>query len=346
LAEFEGLSGLKSNPAKSSLFVAGLTWPEKSVLHEFMQVPEGSLPVRYLGVPLITGLFKHLSFAGRLQLISSVLFSLQVYWAQVFILPKVIGLLEHKLNTFLWCGQDTKAKAKVAWEKVCVPKKEGGLGLRRLEVWNKAAMLNHIWNLFARAGSLWVAWVEMTWLKGRSFWQVSAPHPCPWSWRKMLKLREIAKQFIHFKIGDGSKVFLWFDNWHLDVCLIDTYGFWAVYDAGSQLEAKVSSIICNGDWFWSGARSESIVATQCRLSEVKIGGTDMPVVFSCYETWDLLRERRPIVSWWKTAWFSKAIPRHSFLLWLTFRDALPPKDRMCQWYGGNSLCPFCYRRRE
>lgn len=43
-------------------------------------------------------------------------------------------MIEQKLNRFLWCGQDSKGRAKVAWDKVCVPKKEGGLGLRRLEV--------------------------------------------------------------------------------------------------------------------------------------------------------------------------------------------------------------------
>ena len=62
----------------------------------------GELPIRYLGVPLVSkGLrikdckvlidivekrigdwrTKCLSFAGRLQLIASILFSLQVYWA-------------------------------------------------------------------------------------------------------------------------------------------------------------------------------------------------------------------------------------------------------------------------
>jgi DNA polymerase III psi subunit len=115
---------------------------------ELLQMNEGTLPVRYLGVPLITKrlstadcevlmgkitaqidswLSKHLSIVGRLQLISSVLFSLQVFWDSVFILPKkVIKMLEHKLNRFLWCGKDDKAKAKVAWDKVCVPKgKEG-----------------------------------------------------------------------------------------------------------------------------------------------------------------------------------------------------------------------------
>jgi len=97
---------------------------------------EGTLPVRYLGVPLITKrlsavdcvtlvakfisrieswLVKHLSFAGRLQLITSVLCSFHVFWSRVFILPKkVIKLIEQKLNRFLWSGKDSKANAKVA----------------------------------------------------------------------------------------------------------------------------------------------------------------------------------------------------------------------------------------
>lgn len=50
LEEFEELSGLKSNPAKSSVFVADLELRAKQVLLDFLQIPEGSLPVRYLGL--------------------------------------------------------------------------------------------------------------------------------------------------------------------------------------------------------------------------------------------------------------------------------------------------------
>lgn len=71
-------------------------------------------------------------------------------------------MLEQKFNRFLWCGQDVKAKAKVAWDKVCAPKKEGGLGFKRLEVWNQASMLHHIWTLLARSRPLSVDWVEKT----------------------------------------------------------------------------------------------------------------------------------------------------------------------------------------
>jgi hypothetical protein len=84
----------------------------------------------------------------------------------------------YTLESFLWNGKDEKARAKVAWEKVCVPK-EGGLGLKRLAIWNQVSMLNHVWNLFSRAGSLWVTWIQHNRLKGRSFWEVPIPQHCP-----------------------------------------------------------------------------------------------------------------------------------------------------------------------
>jgi hypothetical protein len=60
---------------------------------------------------------------------------------------KIIRIIEQKLKRFLWSGKDSKAKAKVSWANICLPKKEGGLGIKQLEVWNRAAMLNHIWKL-------------------------------------------------------------------------------------------------------------------------------------------------------------------------------------------------------
>jgi len=45
----------------------------------------------------------------------------------------------------------------LAWELVCVPIGEGGLGLRSICEVNKAAILNYNWNLFAKIGSVLVA---------------------------------------------------------------------------------------------------------------------------------------------------------------------------------------------
>jgi hypothetical protein len=59
-------------------------------------------------------------------------------------------------------------------------------------------------------------------------------------------------------------------------------------------------------------------------------------------TWDHLRIKQPIAEWWKLVWFFLANPRHSFILWLVFKDALVIKHRMCRWgYVGSFLCVFC-----
>jgi hypothetical protein len=210
-------------------------------------------------------------------------------------------------------------------------------------------MMNHIWSLFARSGSLSVAWMENTWLKGRRFWQVPIPQNCSWSWKKLFQLRDAAKKFLSFKVGDGSKIFLWYDIWHLKGSLMEKYGFRTVYDAGCSIGPKLYSIIRNGEWFWPSARSESLVEIQSRLPEVDIGDRDIPIwksskgVYSCAETWEQLRIKLPVIEWYNMVWYPLAIPRQPFILWLVCRDALRTKDRMCCWgFDGPMDCLFCH----
>jgi hypothetical protein len=54
LLEFEKLFGLKANPSKSSLFCARISSRMKTILLDELQMEEGKLPVRYLGVPLVS----------------------------------------------------------------------------------------------------------------------------------------------------------------------------------------------------------------------------------------------------------------------------------------------------
>ncbi|GJX68191.1 hypothetical protein Tco_0303918 [Tanacetum coccineum] len=43
------------------------------------------------------------------------------------------------IRGFLWCnGEYKRGKAKVAWDDICLPKSEGGLGLRSLDLFNMA----------------------------------------------------------------------------------------------------------------------------------------------------------------------------------------------------------------
>ena len=205
LNRFENFSGLQVNKQKSGIFLAGVNDNVKNDLLNITGFCLGSLPMKYLGVPLISTRLSHcdcqplldkilpriqawtsrsLSYVGRLQLISSVLYNIQMYWCSLFIIPKyTISKIEQIFSSFLWSGKMGSARhAKSRWESMCLQKEEGGLGLRRVKDLNDANVMKHIWNLFYRKGSLWVAWVLRLYLRQGSLWCAKVPSNCSWSW--------------------------------------------------------------------------------------------------------------------------------------------------------------------
>jgi hypothetical protein len=91
---------------------------------------------------------------------------------RISILPKKItrAIEKKKFNRFILNGRDEGiSRAKVLWSILCLPKIESGLGIKKFEEWNRAAIMWHIWSLFVRVESLWVIWVEVILLKGEGF---------------------------------------------------------------------------------------------------------------------------------------------------------------------------------
>lgn len=106
---FSDTSGLQVNKSKSSVYCCSIDEETQNQIQQVSGFTIGSLPFRYLGVPISTTKLKsrdceillekmtarikswstrHLSFAARCQLINSVLMSIQVYWGQIFLFPK------------------------------------------------------------------------------------------------------------------------------------------------------------------------------------------------------------------------------------------------------------------
>lgn len=214
LAEFASSSGLVVNESKCSLYLAGVSSQEEEQICSTMNIPKGTLPVTYLGVPLshkklsfkecaplvdrITSRIKswtsrYLSYGGRVVLIKSVLNSISSYWAQLFIFPKnLIKKVEAVCRSYLWTGTDTtSSKSPVAWAQVCLPKIFGGLNLRDLTTWNCAAVLKQLWSLCQHKERLWIKWVNEYYMHNTSPLQCSVPNGCSWFLKKILKQREL-----------------------------------------------------------------------------------------------------------------------------------------------------------
>jgi len=349
--EFSAMSGLKVNNMKSHMFFGATSALTKQFLQQSEDFKEGTLPVRYLGLPLVSTRLsiadcqvlidkvhnrisswaaKLLSYAGRVQLISSVILHLQVYWCGAFILPrKVQKTIEAACRNFLWGGNwESNSMALVSWNDVCTPKVEGGLGLKQLKAWNRAALSKKIWEICFKKDDLWVEWASTVLLKGKCIWRVSIPTDCSWSWKHILKTREVVRHCIRVMVGDGRTTSLFYDLWFgdsrlCDLIAEDDIGVWGadltVHDWKHNSTWRIPDSFCRR----YPTLAQQIQAQQLRTGEDTIQWTlssGQFTISSCYEE---LRIPNPSVSWNNVVWSS--FPRHNFLLWLVVKGRLKTK---------------------
>ena len=110
-----------------------------------------------------------------------------------------------------------------------------------------------------------------------------------------------------------------------------------IYDSALPRNAKVSSIISNGQWTWPVANSPDLLILKQAIPITMapmISSRDEVVwtssrlgSFSIKEAWHSLRARHSLVAWHKLVWFPKAIPKCGFILWLAIRERLGTCDR-------------------
>lgn len=199
---------------KTSFYASGLTQSETDLIQVSTGMSLGSLPFRYLRVPVnskkpslanceplihqIKAKFsswsvKSLSFSGRLLLIKTVIAGITTFWSSAFILPQAcITRINSLCSQFLWKGSlEGHHTARVSWETVVLTKREGGLGVKDLRTWNKACIFQLLWLLFFRPDFVWVQWFKEVMFKGsvHNYWTTSPKQSYSWLVNKLLKMK-------------------------------------------------------------------------------------------------------------------------------------------------------------
>ncbi|XP_074323375.1 uncharacterized protein LOC141660299 [Apium graveolens] len=242
ILKFSSLSGLHPSLHKSTSFIACCDPFLVSWFQLIYNVPLGSLPDKFLEVPLILKELSNNYYMPLLQKITSRIDT----WTNFLL--SMAGRAQ-LLKSFLWKGNSMAiGGAKIAWNLVCLPCLEGGLGLKCLVQWNYSQHLVHLWQLVANKGSLWVHWDRTTVLKKNDFWTMKVPSDCSWFWRRLLNLRDVEKMHLRYKIGNGSYFnFLldpWFKGSPIALGLTDP----VIACLRSSHAAAVSHFIDSGSW--------------------------------------------------------------------------------------------------
>lgn len=375
--KFAHMSGLQINVSKSTVFAAGRGKQALEGEAAAAGLCVSALPIRYLGLPLTTKLMtrsdyeplivkirdrflcwtsKALSYAGRLQLIKSVIASITNFWCSAFCLPQsCIDEIESMCSAFLWSGSpNITSRAKIAWAEVCCPYEEGGLGIRRVKEVSTVFVLKLIWRLFSQSSSLWAVWVKQNLLKHETFWDAKDTVIGSWAWRKLLRYRPLAKQFIRMNIHDGLDLRFVTDLWHPRGWLIDIVGELGTQKLGIRRDAKICEVFLDGDWRFRRCRDQriqnlilDILAFPVSLVENVRDGVQWRNGEDTYgerfvskATWDLTRCRKENVVWSKLVWFPQGVPRFAFITCLAIRNRLSTGHRTSQW-GHPQGCLFC-----
>ncbi|GKE03114.1 reverse transcriptase zinc-binding domain-containing protein [Tanacetum coccineum] len=248
-------------------------------------------------------------------------------------------------------GKFRKINSKGSLEVVCLPKDEGGLGIRRLDSFNKALMAAHTWKLLNKKNSLWVTWIHIHKINDRNFWDIPCRGNMSWAWRKVLQLRHIIRKFIWHKIGDGQRTSIWYDHWcHLSP-LAEVVSYRDIHRAGLLPSSKVADVMVSGSLVWpidlsskysnllSIAAPSISAGTMDTIEWKSSDGVIQP--FSARVVWNSIRPHDNKVDWFYVVWFPGCIPRHAFNLWLVVKKKLKTQDRLASWNVNASLATHC-----
>lgn len=380
VSHFSNASGLSPSIGKSSAYFGNCTEEFTSWFDTTYGIAHGQLPVRFLGVPLISTMLRHndcmplldkitarigcwtsalLSLAGRVQLIKSVLYAIQAYWTNHFLLPASVHCkLQSLFTRFMWKGDvNTKGGAKISWDSICLLYAEGGLDFKHTKEWNQAQIMSHLCKIVCKNKGLWAKWVNKTVLKRKHFWVMKMPNDCSWIFRNILRLRSVARQFLSFKIGNGLGISIWFDPWWHNICLASNKHDRIIAQSGISSEDNVHSLISTGSWhlprpfhrihhihpgFQHWLQNFDFPNFDLSSADVILwDGIPLHKV-KARNIWNSIRSSSPQVVWHKFVWHRFRIIRYAHLEWILCHGRLPTLHRLAS-FGLDvlQLCHLC-----
>ncbi|XP_019170974.1 PREDICTED: uncharacterized protein LOC109166477 [Ipomoea nil] len=158
---------------------------------------------------------KVLSRAGKEVLLKSVAQALPTYTMSVYILPITFcERIERMMNKFLWdSGGQGGGIRWLSWSRMCIPKKEGGLGFKSLRNFNIALLAKQGWRLLTNPSSLAARLLKARYFPNGDFLTTTIGANPSFCWRSILAGQEVLRKGCFRRIGNGISTRVWDQPW-------------------------------------------------------------------------------------------------------------------------------------
>ncbi|XP_057811785.1 uncharacterized protein LOC131026023 [Salvia miltiorrhiza] len=369
ILEYYGeLSGQVCSLEKSRIYFAkGVSTSMKRGINHVLSFTQGSDRIIYLGEPLFVGKPRashltsikdrivqkfsrwaglHLSMAGRICLVNSVIQSSLTHTMMVYSWPKsLLHEIDRKCRNFIWTGNtEQKPSCSVKWSRCCAIKEEGGLGIRSFTLMNKSYLMKLAWNMI-KGNSFAHKVLRSRYLKPHGYDKDNVANSSVWIGVKH-EINDLVDDS-YAVVGNGMLTLFWLDDW-LRYKICDKLGIptflWGF------LQHSISDYFFDGCWHFSANFVESFPDIVCDILLIPLSNAPDErfwkpslrgdVTFSL--AFANISNRYPKVVWGKWIW-DPAVPiRRSLTCWRLIHGRLPTIDCLIrQGLIAPNACPIC-----
>ncbi|CAN0915030.1 Putative ribonuclease H protein At1g65750 [Linum grandiflorum] len=388
--QYQRASGQKLNMEKSAVKFCNATKPDRQrELGNLLGVGLIGVQDKYLGLPSTMQQSKKVTFqfiedmiskkiaswkgtflspAGMEVLIKVVLSAMPVYTMGCFLIPKENINRFHKQMSDFWWGQRGEERKThwVAWDKMCFPKEQGGLGFRHLGAFNQALLARQCWRILQQPDLLISQMYKAKYFNRTNILRAKLGSNPSWGWRSILHGRDLLVKGLCWQVGDGTSINAVIDKWlptnpprspqilpHLNlisffrrVCDFIKHGSWDVTALRQifveddipfilSIPLPVSSVSDRLIWPYANSGAYTVHS-----------GYQLVVPFFLPKP--VFRPVSPIdAQCWAHIWDLSITPKLKLFLWKIFRNVLPTRDFMrYKKMNVSEECPVCDQAPE
>lgn len=157
---------------------------------------------------------KMLSTAARSTQLQSVLGTMPLYPMHCLKLSQhTVDALDKVQRNYWWSHNSARQKHYISWSKLCLPKRNGGMGFKNLDVYNTALLTKTAWQLLHNQDSLCAKILRGKYCPYEDMPNYSL-NPCTlWVWQSIYHGLQQVKRLSIWKVGDGKDINIWRHWW-------------------------------------------------------------------------------------------------------------------------------------